>query len=53
MQMSDVSTNVVFSIADDFVTQRAFELNISVYPLMSLERALIEESLGAFLALDN
>lgn len=53
MKMSDMSSNIVFSIADNFVAHRAFVFNIFVNPLMSFERALIKKPLGALGALDE
>lgn len=51
VQVLDVPPNVVLAVADDFLAQRAAELQTFVDLLMPFERALVEEPLEAFAAL--
>jgi hypothetical protein len=53
MEVLDVTTNVVFAVADDSFAEHALELDVFVNFLMSFEGSMIEETLGAGGALDK
>lgn len=53
MNVPDVPSNVVFSMAHNFLAQKAFKLHIFVYFLVPLEDPLVGELLKADVALDQ